>query len=30
VKGLLVGADLHLWIHTIFLTAIDGACKRRR
>jgi hypothetical protein len=29
LEGLFVGADLHLWIHIISLTAIDRARKRR-
>src|SRR5262245_22865936 len=29
LEGLLVGADLHLWIHTISLTAIFGRRKHR-
>src|SRR5204863_8349235 len=28
MEGLLVGANLHLRIHIISLTAIHGACKR--
>src|SRR6516164_4949086 len=29
VESLLVGPDLHLWIHIISLAAIDGRCKSR-